>query len=382
MFIYYTKGAIEKKQLQEISKMTEMSINLIKNKTNEIDNPDFLWILRDFDFEVPENDSNLYFDSQIKNYEQRKLNYFKRNECTFLPYRNNMDEVYINAVNKLRTLIFDSLLRKKFMNGTEFADFVMLISKQLNETNLINYADLMITFHNTAKENLKAIKSKFINQLKILEEQIAYQYIPPAGGFWTHFGYYRLYKRVQEIVHKLDTGPLLGGGADLYLPLRQCRQQIAPDHLVTAYPDIKNGLEAFRGNLNQIVDRSEAMGAHVILATQPSIWQKDMPPETAKLLLSGAIGFFSSWENCNDAHYYAPETLESALHQFNKVTMSVCRERSVTCVDLENLIPKSADYYFDDMHYTERGAHLVARYVADAVTDDNRVGHVTTKVGD
>ena len=159
--------------------MTEMSINLIKNKTNEIDNPDFLWILRDFDFEVPENDSNLYFDSQIKNYEQRKLNYFKRNECTFLPYRNNMDEVYINAVNKLRTLIFDSLLRKKFMNGTEFADFVMLISKQLNETNLINYADLMITFHNTAKENLKAIKSKFINQLKILEEQMPFM--------WTEF---------------------------------------------------------------------------------------------------------------------------------------------------------------------------------------------------
>ena len=229
----------------------------------------------------------------------------------------------------------------------------------------------------------RALKTNFPGDITPeFEEQIAYQYIPPAGGFWTHFGYYRLYKRVQEIVHKLDTGPLLGGGADLYLPLRQCRQQIAPDHLVTAYPDIKNGLEAFRGNLNQIVDRSEAMGAHVILATQPSIWQKDMPPETAKLLLSGAIGFFSSWENCNDAHYYAPETLESALHQFNKVTMSVCRERSVTCVDLENLIPKSADYYFDDMHYTERGAHLVARYVADAVTDDNRVGHVTTKVGD
>jgi hypothetical protein len=58
------------------------------------------------------------------------------------------------------------------MNGQEFAEFVLIISKQINETNVINYGDLSITYHNVARDNLKRIKSEITNKLKILEETL------------------------------------------------------------------------------------------------------------------------------------------------------------------------------------------------------------------
>jgi hypothetical protein len=88
-----------------------------------------------------------------------------------------MDKKYIDSINKLKSTIFNSILRRKtlqgsFMNGQEFAEFVIIISKQINETNVINYGDLSITYHNVAKDNLKRIKSKITNELKNLEEKL------------------------------------------------------------------------------------------------------------------------------------------------------------------------------------------------------------------
>ena len=170
LFIYYTPGVIKIEQLEDISKMTEMSTKMIKNKNHEHDNPDYLWILRDFDFE--ENDPKAYFEDQIKNYKQ--FGYFKNRHCSFLPFRNKMDDNYTEELKKLKNFIFDSLLRKKslnntFMNGAQVAEFFSQIIKQLNEISVVNYADLDITFHNTAKDNLRDIKSKFETKLNILK---------------------------------------------------------------------------------------------------------------------------------------------------------------------------------------------------------------------
>ena len=147
-----------------------MSTNMIKNKKHKNDNPDYLWILRDFDFE--EKDPKAYFEDQIKGYKQ--FDYSKNRQCSFLPFYNKMDGTYKNELMKLKNYVFTSLLRKKslnnsIMNGLQVAEFFSQIIKQLNETNVINYDNLESSFHNTAKENLKNIKSKFENKLKILK---------------------------------------------------------------------------------------------------------------------------------------------------------------------------------------------------------------------
>ena len=145
-----------------------MSTRSIKNQANKQDNPDFLWILRDFDFKVPENDPNAYLESKIKKITMS--DYFRKRECKFLPAWKDKNSAYKSALNNLKSLIFGSLLRKKtleglLMNGEQVVVFFSEISKQLNAMNVINYGDLSITFHNTAKEKLKSVKTEFKQKL-------------------------------------------------------------------------------------------------------------------------------------------------------------------------------------------------------------------------
>jgi hypothetical protein len=161
--------------MTQIGEMTELCCKIIKNKNNQHDNPDLLWIIRDFDLKV--NDANGYLEDQIKKNDQKIFNFFTNRHCRFLFPWNNMDNKYIDSINKLKSTIYTTLLRRKtlqgsFLNGEEFAEFVSLISKQINKTNVINYDNLSITYHNVAKENLKRIKSEITNKLKNLEEKL------------------------------------------------------------------------------------------------------------------------------------------------------------------------------------------------------------------
>ena len=170
LFVYLTQGVIKREQLQNISKLIEISTKNIKNQTNQQDHPDFLWILRDFVLKVPGNDSKAYLESKI---DKTIFSYFLKHECNFLPNWKEKNKVNKMALSHLKTFIFGSLLRKKtlkgsLMNGIQVPEFFLLISKQLNETNVINYGELSITFQNSAKEYLKSVKIKFKMQLESL----------------------------------------------------------------------------------------------------------------------------------------------------------------------------------------------------------------------
>ena len=82
-----------------------------------------------------------------------------------------MDKSYDDSIKNLKSLIFDSFLRRKtlqgsFLNGQEFSELVLIVSEQINETHVINYGGLSITYHNVEKENLKRIKSELTNKIK------------------------------------------------------------------------------------------------------------------------------------------------------------------------------------------------------------------------
>ena len=88
-----------------------------------------------------------------------------------------MDKSYDDSIKNFKSLIFDSFLRRKtlqgsFLNGQEFSEFVLIVCKQINETNVINYGGLSITYHNVAKENLKRIKSEITTKIKGLEIEV------------------------------------------------------------------------------------------------------------------------------------------------------------------------------------------------------------------
>jgi hypothetical protein len=53
------------------------------------------------------------------------------------------------------------------------------------------------------------------------------------------------------------------------------------------------------------------------------------------------------------------------MEEFNDVTRKACRESNLLCVDLARLLPKKAEYFYDDMHFGEAGAREVAEIIGD-----------------
>ena len=179
LFIYYTQGVIRKDILEEISTMIQISTTgEIENKNNKQDIPCILWILRDFNLKVRENDSNAYLEKLVNDYNPKMMKYFK--ECYILPYLRKIDNEVNKELTKLKKFIFDSLIKQKsingsFLNGLQLAELVLLISKQLDKTNTVSYVDLAMVFHITAKEGLKSAKIKFAEKLKYLVPPIEWK---------------------------------------------------------------------------------------------------------------------------------------------------------------------------------------------------------------
>jgi hypothetical protein len=219
----------------------------------------------------------------------------------------------------------------------------------------------------------RALKSNFPDVFTPeFDRRVAYHYVAPEQNAWyASFGLYRLYRRLEEVRSKLRTGPLLGGHGSVFLPARQCRQSVPDDRLVKNYPALDGSIEEYRKNLAALIENAKRYNAEIIFATQPTLWQQNMPEHEKTLLLSGSLAPFGS-SGCDHPRYYSPAALERALGEFNQAMRSVCSERGVTCVDLERRVPKIGRYFFDDMHFTNAGAEFVAAAVEPAVEQSLR----------
>jgi lysophospholipase L1-like esterase len=58
-------------------------------------------------------------------------------------------------------------------------------------------------------------------------------------------------------------------------------------------------------------------------------------------------------------------TYAKLLDIFNRELISSCRVDSVEVFDLAAEIPHSGDYFYDTMHFNEKGAELVAEKISD-----------------
>ncbi|MBN1696143.1 MAG: hypothetical protein JW881_01405, partial [Spirochaetales bacterium] len=117
------------------------------------------------------------------------------------------------------------------------------------------------------------------------------------------------------------------------------------------------GLLPFRRNLEAIITLAQHDNIKVVLLTQPSLYKENPLPAIRPrlhMLNKEAIGAEGQW------------TYESALSgfiQYNEAVADLARERGVVCIDLDKEIPKSLDYFYDDVHYTDVAFDLVAEKI-------------------
>ncbi len=131
-------------------------------------------------------------------------------------------------------------------------------------------------------------------------------------------------------------------------------------------PDLAPCLIPFDDNLRRIAGIVLPLGIRLVLVTQGSLYRDPMPAEDERLLWFGAAGR-SVFSDPPAAHYYSAAAMQRALARYNAVTLRLCEERKLACVDADSLLPHTTASYYDDVHLNVAGALRLGEAVAAAV---------------
>lgn len=116
-------------------------------------------------------------------------------------------------------------------------------------------------------------------------------------------------------------------------------------------------LEIYREDLTRVIDQLRERGIGVILCTYPSLLSRDSISKYETVYLEGRRFVVE----------LSVEGMIAAMEQYNRLSRLVAGEMGLPLVDLAATIPRTDDCFADHVHYTDRGAELVARQVGDLI---------------
>lgn len=194
--------------------------------------------------------------------------------------------------------------------------------------------------------------------------QHSFSIIPPGASELSFFRglalwqYYRAAKKSKKI-NEVEIEDTDGRN---YVKRREERS--AAGRFLSALPDLADGLEDFASQLRKIAAHGKAKEIPIVFLTQPGLWHDEMPVELSRLLWFGKSG--TSGQG-NLPLYYSTAALAKALDLYNQAILRVCRETDAYCIDIAKHIPKDTRAFYDDVHFNENGALMVAELVADGL---------------
>jgi len=134
------------------------------------------------------------------------------------------------------------------------------------------------------------------------------------------------------------------------------------NNLIYGIPDLEIPLEDYKKNLNRIIKISRENKVDIIFATQPFLWKENMTEEEDSSL----------WMSTDfNGNFYPTETMIDSMNKFNTKLLKVCLEnRDIVCLDLEKKIEKSLDFFYDDMHFNEKGAEYTSKIFTNFIREN------------
>jgi lysophospholipase L1-like esterase len=163
-----------------------------------------------------------------------------------------------------------------------------------------------------------------------------------------------------RLASRLGVGTSQGGRGEGITRWRGNRAHAT--ELRDALPSLGPALAEYERNLTRIVQAAGARGVTVVLLTQPSLWRADLEPEAQATLWWGGVGDFQ--RPGARVPYYTAQALAEGCSLYNEATLRVAQRTGALAFDLASVVPRTREMFYDDMHFTEAGARLVAEAVA------------------
>ena len=123
-------------------------------------------------------------------------------------------------------------------------------------------------------------------------------------------------------------------------------------------------LGEFRANLERLAAIAEEQGVRLVLLTQPVLWGANLAPELDARCWYGWVGR-PPWEG--PEAYVSLAAMAEGMERYNAVLRAVAADRGLGLVDLAAELSGDPEVFYDDCHFTERGAQRVAELVAMAI---------------
>ncbi|HKZ40854.1 MAG TPA: SGNH/GDSL hydrolase family protein, partial [Candidatus Hodarchaeales archaeon] len=120
-------------------------------------------------------------------------------------------------------------------------------------------------------------------------------------------------------------------------------------------------IEEYKKNVRTIIADLKRMNVRPIFITQPLLFddsEKWMSVVGWEYAVGGKRGKLSA------------ATYSKLLDVFNQDLIQTCHSDSVDVFDLASQIPHSTDLFYDVMHFSEKGAELVAGKIAQHINDN------------
>jgi len=131
---------------------------------------------------------------------------------------------------------------------------------------------------------------------------------------------------------------------------------------VSASPP-RTDVTRYRANLISIVGIARSHGIDLIFLTQATTWNSRVDSAIAKW----------HWMTGGPDSAYREEALDQAMEAYNDAVRAVAAEFDVPLLDLARLLPKSGEYFYDDVHFNPRGAETVGARLASFVSENTRL---------
>jgi lysophospholipase L1-like esterase len=188
----------------------------------------------------------------------------------------------------------------------------------------------------------------------LLEEDASY-----LQPLLPHYKRLRLYHMARLARRRISRDP---GTHDpeLYRKRRQLRANKARVPL----PNLVGSVKEYRDRLRRLSEYCRQAAKRCIFLTQPTIWKTAADSAEESQLWYGWVGGAFSPRG-----YVGSGELAQAMAMFNNELLSLCHAARLECYDLASAIPKTRNAFFDDCHFTEAGARMVADFVAGRLAE-------------
>jgi len=120
-------------------------------------------------------------------------------------------------------------------------------------------------------------------------------------------------------------------------------------------------LDSYEKAIVSMAAIAHAHGIGVLFLTQPMLWSQNNTPEES------SVFWMNQYEHEGRILKLLPGSAARLLETLNARLLDTCLRRGFQCLDLASEVPRSLEFFYDDLHFNDRGASLVAGEIAKAV---------------